>query len=329
MLLELLYPVGDAFYEPQALTFNLIVQKQILITIADSLSQTCLKAAETEAEVSERKRFLHRYLIFWGLVVRSVPDSITKIVLQRGEIVKQIDECFAKVDPELQDKHLQLEYLKFTKKLVECNDDDVRKKFLDCSRFLSIFSKYTCKVNMLSSTANSILESIIKVSRSSYNIILPRFVAENQELLDTLTSKSSRVSRLVEFHKQMSQNGSRQLEKPVQELVTVDNISDDGLLSAKGKEKRPQEEDDLRDYEEDKELLRRDEEEGQEKLNNLLMKMKKQRRKSEDEDDDDDGIFSHKLQSLKQSPPSPSIMLPSLYPLPPDDDNDELRDELS
>lgn len=250
--MELIFPIAEYFAQPQsalALDFcKLGTFKELLDQLQEigtRISEITLKLADTENIASESeheqlkqsqevtrlllKRKLHRYLSLVRTVMRMVPPSGVK-VLQTIGVTKKIDSLMLLADPNLMDKNITLEFLKYLGKLLHLQSYDASwaNEFLQVSRLAAIISTkklYGRGNNLLAGSVSGLLNEMTKHQNSklqglfvekhkfeldvaseylygaqillkSYNLFKSGGQTENQnESRPNLIIKSARVSR--------------------------------------------------------------------------------------------------------------------------------------
>ncbi len=224
MFMEILHPQGDPFADPQLFLITMMIRKGIIKELVDRLEQE----TQTESLSLQKKTMLQSYLYRFFLLMVPVMKFQPEIVSQElplGPLTKQLDGVFSKLDDGLRDKYLQIEYLKYVRRVVA--SDELNMPFLEARQFLCILARTKDHVNMISSLTAVILEDLRKLT--SFKLLL-KWVEINETKLEQIAKSCPRLASLMN-HYNRTRNRRKSLSTP-----NTDYLEDTVKKSSKVKE---------------------------------------------------------------------------------------------
>lgn len=222
MFLEILQPHGDPFAEPQVMLMNHLVEAGVLGELADKLDArlSVLKLVignpeavgpagstenpheQREAEIARIERFLNRFLLLWNILMKHCADLFPQHY-PAGRLVTLAEGCIEQVDPGCKNKKLQMEYVKFLRKLLTQSDESVAQVLVKSSHFITVIKKVNRKNNMLSSQVRAVFEEMKKLQWFKLH---QQFVETYKDTLEDLKRHNLAIETLVNHNKRMRHN---------------------------------------------------------------------------------------------------------------------------
>lgn len=218
MFLEILQPQGDPFAEPQVMLMNYLVQSGVIRDVADKLDarlsvfkliltnpdmhnqdEDSESVAESKAKI---KTFLRRLLLLWSLLMKFCSDLFQQNY-PASSLASLANRCIKEVDPLCKDKSMQIQYLKYLKKLLTQVDDSVSKAFMDSNHFINIVEKTNRKNNMISAQVRAIFEELKKLQCFKLH---EQFVDAHKDTLERLKTSNVAVEALLNHNRRMRQS---------------------------------------------------------------------------------------------------------------------------
>lgn len=185
MILETLHPHGDPMAEPQQLTIISWAQRGTLHDLMSKLGKRLAEANSTESEKSKNRLYLCRYLILVNLCLR-LSDQVADC-LNMYNVTAFLDEGMRKVDYECRDRPLQLEYLKYLRKVVLHTDDSFSRSLLDAKHLFVQIKCFGNRNNLLSSSIWAIFEDLRRLNIPYRFVLCQLFQGKFQDSLNELS----------------------------------------------------------------------------------------------------------------------------------------------
>lgn len=217
MFLEILQPQGDPFAEPQVLVMNYFLQNNVFKDLAEKLEKRLNKFAakqnvtngslkgeekigeEYQKERHNIKRYLHRLLLLWSQIMKFCSDNVITCY-PASSLAILVNQCVNQVDNECEDKFLQMEFIKFIRKLLIVADDSIDKLFLQMDYFIKIIKRICHKENMLSAQVYAVFEEMKKLHCFKLH---KTFIETNRLVLEGLKAKNKFIEALLNHNKRV------------------------------------------------------------------------------------------------------------------------------
>lgn len=194
MLMEILHPQGDPFAEPQLLLINMMLRKGIIKELVDRLEQDTNQNDLTVEKSRTLKTYLYRLFLLLVPVMKFGAEAVVT-ELPLGPLTKQLDSVFRKLDGDLKDKYLTIEYLKYLRRVV--STEDLSLPFLEAGQFLVILANTKDRTNMISSLTAVILEDLRKLT--GFKLLL-KWVEANETQLELIAKTCPRLTSLMSHY---------------------------------------------------------------------------------------------------------------------------------
>jgi len=223
MFLEILQPQGDPFAEPQVLMMNLLVETGVMTAVADRLDNRLnlvrqiarkpeidcqlpesekKQSDEIHEEIAKIERFMSRFLLLWNVLMKFCADLFPKH-FPVSKLIILTNGCMEQIDPICKNKKVQIEYVKFLRKLLCQSDDSVTRTIVESSHFITVIKKVNKKENMLSAQVKAVFEEMKKIQWFKLH---QQFVEFYKDTLDQLKVHNKAVETLVNHNKRIRGN---------------------------------------------------------------------------------------------------------------------------
>lgn len=171
--------------EPQQLTIVAWAQRGTLHDLMNKLGKRLAEANSTDSERARNRRYLCRYMILVNLCLK-LSDQVADC-LNMYNVTAFLDEGMRKVDQDCRDKSLQLEYLKYIRKVVLHTDDSFSRSLLDAKHLFEQIKKFGKGYNLLSSSIRAIFEDLRRLNVPYRFVLCQLFQGKFQETLNELS----------------------------------------------------------------------------------------------------------------------------------------------
>ena len=222
MFLEILQPQGDPFAEPQVQLMNYLVQSGVVGELADKLDARLSMVklvignfeigshpaadhslpTQREEEIAKIELYLNRLLLLWNVLMKYCAD-LFPLNYPASRLVVLVDRCMELIDPSCKQKKLQMEYLKFLKKLLGQSDESVAYVIVESSHFITVIKKVNKKENMISAQVKAIFEEMKKLQWFKLH---QHFVETYKDTLESLKVHNKAIDVLLNHNKRMRHN---------------------------------------------------------------------------------------------------------------------------